>query len=98
MSRGFAFRPEAREELREAIRFYEKEQTGLGAELLAEVRAAVEHVLANPGAAPPFQAGTRRKLVARFPYSIVYLHESGRTEIVALLHHRREPEYWTDRV
>lgn len=94
----FAFRPEAREELRDAIRYYEKEEAGLGGEFLSEVRAAVELVLANPGAAPAFEAGTRRKLLARFPYSIIYLHESGRTEIIAIVHHRREPGYWTERV
>ncbi|MBW3631047.1 MAG: hypothetical protein KY464_17380 [Gemmatimonadetes bacterium] len=52
MSRGYAFRPEAREELRDAVRFYEKAARGLGAEFSAEVRAMVARPAA-PSAAPP---------------------------------------------
>ena len=97
MSRGYAFRPEARDELREAVRFYEREAKGLGAELAAEVRAVVESIAANPNAGSPFEARTRRKLLPRFPYSIIYLDESGRLDVIAVMHHRREPGYWTDR-
>jgi plasmid stabilization system protein ParE len=96
--RGYAFRPEAREELREAVRFYEREAKGLGAELAAEVRAVVESIVSNPNTGSPFEAGTRRRLLPRFPYSIIYLHESGRLDIIALMHYRREPSYWADRM
>jgi toxin ParE1/3/4 len=98
VSRGYAFRPEAREELREAVRFYEREAKGLGAELATEVCAVVESVVLNPNTGSPFEAGTRRKLLPRFPYSIIYLHESGRLDVIAVMHHRREPGYWTDRM
>ncbi|HEX8829638.1 MAG TPA: type II toxin-antitoxin system RelE/ParE family toxin [Longimicrobium sp.] len=98
MSRGYAFRPEAREELREAVRFYEREAKGLGTELAAEVRAVIETIESNPLTGSPFEAGTRRKLLPRFPYSIVYLHEDGQFDVIALMHHRREPGYWSDRV
>jgi plasmid stabilization system protein ParE len=98
VSRGYAFRPEAREELREAVRFYEREAKGLGAEFAAEVRAAIESIERNPSTGSPFEAGTRRKLLPRFPYRIVYLHELGQLDVIALMHHRREPGYWTDRV
>ncbi len=98
MIRGYAFRPEAREELRDAVRFYEREAKGLGGEFAAEVRAVVESVVVNPDTGSPFEADTRRKLLPRFPYSVVYLHETGRIEIIALMHHRREPGYWTNRV
>jgi hypothetical protein len=40
--------PEAVDELIESARHYEKHQTGLGDEFLAEVREAIENVLADP--------------------------------------------------
>jgi plasmid stabilization system protein ParE len=98
VSRSSAFRPEAREELRRAVRFYEREAKGLGAELAAEARAVLESIVSNPNTGSPFAAGTRRKLLPRFPYSVVYLGESGRVDVIALMHHRREPDYWTDRI
>ncbi len=98
MSRGYAFRPEAREELRDAVRFYEKAARGLGAEFSAEVRATIERLLLHPETGPLFEAGTRRKHLVRFPYSIVYLQHEGRIDVVALMHHRRDPRYWMDRV
>jgi plasmid stabilization system protein ParE len=98
VSRGYAFRPEAREELRDAVRYYEKVARGLGAEFSAEVRATIERLLLHPGAGPLFEAGTRRMHLVRFPYSIVYVQHQGRIEIVALMHHRRDPRYWMGRV
>ena len=98
MSRDYAFQPEAREELRDAVRYYEKAARGLGAEFSAEVRATIERLLLHPDSGPAFETGTRRKHLVRFPYSIVYLQHQGRIEIVAVMHNRRDPHYWVDRI
>ncbi len=47
MSRSFGFQPDARLEFREAVRFYQSQGRGVGAELVKEVRSAVDHVLAT---------------------------------------------------
>lgn len=98
MSRPFEFVPEARLELREAVRFYEGEAAGLGAEFAAEVRAVIGQVLEHPLSGTPTRAGTRRKLLARFPYSLIYLPSPRPITILAVMHHRRKPGYWLDRV
>ena len=85
-------------ELREAVRFYEGEAAGLGAEFAAEVRAAIGQVLEHPLSGTPARAGTRRKLLARFPYSLIYLPHPRQITIFAVMHHRRRPGYWLDRV
>jgi plasmid stabilization system protein ParE len=72
----------------------------LGAAFAAESRAAVDHVLEHPYSGAPGEAGTRRKLLQRFPYSLIYLME-GEDEhifIVAVMHQRRKPGYWRDRL
>lgn len=98
MSRGYAFRAEARQELRDAVRYYEKAARGLGAEFSAEVRATIERLLLYPDSGPAFETGTRRKHLVRFPYSIAYVQHQGRVEIVALMHSRRDPHYWAGRI
>jgi len=46
---------------------------------------------------------TRRFVVARFPYSIVYRIDEGSHEgrldlfILAVAHHKRRPRYWAER-
>lgn len=98
MTRGFVFRAQAREDLLEAARFYERDVAGLGAEFIAEVRTAVVRLRSHPESAPEFAAGTRRKLLTRFPYGIIYLHENASLEIVAIVHNRRDPQYWIERL
>jgi hypothetical protein len=71
VNRPYGFHPEARFEFREAVRFYESERRGVGAELVKEVRSAVDHVLAHPLSGTPGEAGTRMKILARFPYTLV---------------------------
>jgi plasmid stabilization system protein ParE len=98
VKRRFDFHPRARAELRHAVQFYEAEARGLGAEFAAEVRTAIDQVLEYPESGSPARAGTRRRLLGRFPYSLIYLPELEILTIVALMHHRREPDYWLDRL
>jgi plasmid stabilization system protein ParE len=100
VKRSFGFHPEARGELRAAVRHYEDEAPGLGVEFAAEVRVAVDRVLDNPYAGAPGEVETRRKLLRRFPYLLIYLVESEKEHIhiIALMHHRRRPGYWHERL
>lgn len=98
MKRSFDFHPEAREELRQAVQFYEQESPGLGRVFAAEARAVIDHLLDHPLSGAPAEAETRRKLLLRFPYSMIYLVEPTRLRIIALMHQRREPGYWLTRI
>jgi len=40
----------------------------------------------------------RRRVLRRFPYSIVFLLEPAEIVIVAVAHHKRRPGYWIGRV
>ena len=45
-----------------------------------------------------FEAGTRRYVLRRFPYSIIYREFGEDTlEIVAVAHDKRRPGYWRNR-
>ncbi len=56
----------------EAYRWYENQRRGLGEEFLLAVQNAVDSVLENPKMYPVVRRNTRRTLLNRFPYSLLY--------------------------
>ena len=55
-----SFHPEAREEFRLAIDYYEERETTLGYQFAAEVYAAIERTSAHPEMWPFIEEGVRR--------------------------------------
>ena len=92
------FLPEADEEFREAVRYYEKEAPGVGLRFVTEVRRSVIFIIENPYAASGVGSGLRRKVLNHFPYSLLYAVESELVVIVAVAHQKRRPRYWRSRV
>lgn len=88
----------AREEFSEAAAFYESEAVGLGAEFIDEFERVVDLIASNPEIGLQYQAGTRRKLLRRFPFQIVYEIHLDHLLVVAVAHHRKLPGYWRDRL
>ena len=94
----YFFHPEADEEFDEAIRYYEEAQIGLGLEFAEEVYATVERILEYPDAWAKLSVNTRRCLVCRFPYGLVYQVKSDTLRIIAVPNLHRRPGYWKERV
>jgi toxin ParE1/3/4 len=92
------FLPEADEEFREAVRYYENQAPGVGLRFVAEVRRGVTLITENPFAAGAVGSGIRRKVLNHFPYSLFYAVESDLVVIVAVAHHKRRPSYWRGRI
>jgi len=65
---------------------------------LAELDHAVERIGDQPGQFPEYVSGTRRVVLDRFPYFIVFRETPEGMEILAVAHGRRRPGYWRDRV
>ena len=89
----------AAEEFREAVRWYEARHPGLGAEFFDAVAATLSRVETNPEIGTPLSTDgrTRRLLVTRFPYHIVYRLRPADVVIVAIAHTKRRPGYWKNR-
>jgi plasmid stabilization system protein ParE len=85
-------------EILEAIDHYEAQAVGLSAALDADLTRSLEFIQENPLLGSPFQSGTRRVLLHRFPYSVVYKVLDDRILVVALAHQSRRPGYWRARV
>jgi plasmid stabilization system protein ParE len=87
----------AEEEMVEAARFYERRHAGLGFDFLAEIERAIARMREYPEAGRPVRAGTRRRLLRRFPYGLLYRADAEEIVIVAVMHLRRRPDYWRTR-
>jgi len=90
--------PEAAAEAQAAAQWY-RERSALAADaFLAELDHAVDRIAVNPEMYPHYVRGTRRYLLQRFPFYLVYREVPGRLELVAIAHGRRRPGYWKKRI
>jgi len=84
----------ARNELDDAVDWYEMEQSGLGQRFLAEIRSALKRITVFPDSCTVISPGLRRCLTRKFPYMLVYGIEERTVVIVAVAHMHRAPQYW----
>ena len=87
----------AEQELNEAASYYNAASPGLGTAFLDEVEHAVKQILEYPEAAPLVNRVVRRKLVRRFPYSVMYSVQTDTVRILAIANQKRRPFYWRGR-
>ncbi len=97
--RKITFHEEADSEVYEAAIYYEDSAPELGLAFLDEIEKASTLILANPMAYQSVGGEVRRALVARFPYSILYVIEpDDRIRVIAVAHQKRRPGYWRKRL
>jgi plasmid stabilization system protein ParE len=98
VTRELEYFEEALQEVEAAARWYAERSVTAAAAFSVEIDAAESAIVRLPEAWPPFVHGTRRYLLQRFPFSVVYRIEDQRILIVAVAHARRRPAYWKARI
>jgi len=88
----------ARIELREAIAYYNSKELQLGSRFGEAVKRAASSIVQYPLAWPSASEVTHHCQVRGFPYSLIYCLESNEVVIVAVMHNRREPQHWRERL
>jgi plasmid stabilization system protein ParE len=88
----------AREELRDAIAYYEAVDLELGNSFRVAIENAISLIRQFPKAWQQLSANTRRCRTKRFPYGIIYRIVNNEIQILAVAHFSREPNYWVDRL
>lgn len=97
MIRSVLIHPGAEAESNEAADFYDLESAGLGDVFLDEVEHAIRGIREFPDAAPPFVGRVRKRVLAKFPYSLLYSITDDEIRVLAVAHHKRRPFYWRGR-
>jgi plasmid stabilization system protein ParE len=89
---------EARNELSAGVSFYDSEYPGLGQEFAIEIRRLCRLIAESPATGFAVRPDIRRRIVRRFPYSILYTLDGDEVVILAVAHQSRRPGYWDRRV
>ncbi len=95
--------PAARQELLDAVVWYDDQEHGLGYRLADELAVAVRLIRDWPDAAPLYRGRSRippirAKGIDVFPYRIVYVVRDDEVIVIAYAHERRRPGYWRKRL
>jgi len=90
--------PEALLEAKEARNWYAERSANAALRFISELDRAIEQVAQHPTRWPEHLHGTRRYLLRRFPYLLVYRVRNEVIEVIACQHGRRRPGYWRARV
>ena len=89
----------AEKELDRAFEYYESIQHNLGFRFLSEVEQAQKRIIQFPNSYTKIGKYSRRCLIQKFPYGIIYQHivEQNEILIIAIAHLHQKPYYWSNR-
>lgn len=99
------FEEEAEQEFFEIAHYYDQHEPELRIDFIQEIHTVTRALKEYPGIGSPYLFGTRRVLLRRFPFAVVYkMYPSEETEdydkvvIFAIMHFRKKPGYWKTRM
>jgi hypothetical protein len=88
----------SKKELIDTISYFEGCRKGLGFEFAKEIFSTIQRIIYFPAAWSGFSKKTRRCLVNRFPFGIIYQFVDNKLIIVAVMQVNRKPGYWKKRL
>ncbi len=89
--------PLAEAELGAALERYEQWSGATATRFLSEFDRAIGQIQGAPERWPQSAHGTRRYVLRRFPFSVVYRVGDRSIIVVAVSHQRKRPGYWRRR-
>jgi plasmid stabilization system protein ParE len=95
----FEFDDEAELEFYDIIDHYKKIERSLSAKFIHEFTETVQYLLDFPKVGSPYLHGTKRMILRRFPYAIVYkIYHEKVIVVYAVMHMSRKKDYWKERL
>ena len=91
------FHPLAADEAQAAERWYRERNETASGRFQRELDRAIGRISEQSEVGSPYLSNTKRVLLRRFPFFVVYRVRGGDLEIVAVAHARRRPGYWRAR-
>ncbi len=91
------FLPGAAAEVNAAADWYQRHNPEAAVAFLTAIEHAVRAMTDAPDQYPAYILGTRRYVLQRFPFSVVFRELGTKVQIVAVAHGSRRPGYWQGR-
>jgi|SRR5208282_6032428 len=96
--RSVRYHQGASADAKSAVAWYRRRSPKAAHAFVAELDRAIDTIREAPERWPVGKGNTRRFLLQRFPFSIIYSEQEGVIIIWAVAHGGRRPEYWTRRL
>ena len=84
----------AESDIRDAFGWYSVRNVRAAHNFRAEVFSAIERIALGPLIRAADETGTRKRILQRFPYTVMYEVNQRTVTILAVAHQRRQPGYW----
>jgi len=97
-SKPYRVHPEVWLEIESGDDWYLERSVDASAGIIAAISDAFDTISLAPGRWPKYLYGTRRLVLRRFPFSIIYLDDPDVVSIVVVAHSKRKPGYWKARL
>jgi plasmid stabilization system protein ParE len=85
-------------DVKSAVAWYRGRSPKAAADFVEELERAVDTIREAPERWPMGENNTRRFLLWRFPFTIIYSEQEAVIVIWAVAHTSRRPEYWARRL
>lgn len=90
--------PEALEEMKSAVRWYRERSANAASSFVEQVDEAIALIVQSPDRWPAGRNGTRKFVLHRFPFAVIYRGDAAAIQVLAVAHGHRRPGYWKDRL
>lgn len=90
-------RSEARSEINAAFEWYFQRSPIAADAFLAEIAVVLKRITAHPKLHPSFTQNTRRAVLDKFPYSVIFQEKNETILVIAVAHAKRRFNYWAQR-
>ena len=90
--------PAAEGDIREAFTWYRERNALIADAFRTEVFDTIDRIGDAPLAKATDAEGNRKRVLHRFPYSVIYEVQANTVTVLAVVHHRRRPGYWMSNV
>jgi plasmid stabilization system protein ParE len=97
-NRKVEFHEAASLELEAAFTWYLERSETAATKFLTDLDTAIAKIAETPRRWPEGNSGTRKFLLRRFPFAIVYRELPSLIQVVAVAHGHRRPGYWRNRL
>jgi toxin ParE1/3/4 len=85
-------------DVKNAVAWYQKRSPKAALDFVEELHRAATTIREAPDRWPTGRNNTRRFLLWRFPFSIIYSEQESAITTWAVAHGSRRPEYWAPRL
>ncbi len=90
-------RAAARNDLDQALEWYDNVHEGLAHDFMSQVERTLDNIISHPLSYPAISGNVRRAMLHQFPYGVFYMVKKTLIVVISMFHTSRSPSVWQTR-